>query len=214
MILTGHARQRIRERTKLSSTQVHSILTNELYVYLGDSEERQYHTFYSYLDDDYFVFVNTKDTKVITTVLERGHVLPVKLYRQEIKKKQTEARRRWTRYFLATELLGIKSTSHRKLKDVSVAAALEIWQGEQKEFEHSLGEVKTDVCLDPALFLETFASTLATLSVTIEGWVENTEERKPITYQIRAQNQETKQFVLMFSLQQGTVKAFLEKLSE
>ena len=71
--LTDHAKQRIKERTKIDTKEITKIINNKKYIDLGTKPGilKRHLLFYSLVDDNYFVIIqDTVDGGILTVLTE------------------------------------------------------------------------------------------------------------------------------------------------
>ena len=214
IIVTTHAENRIKERTKLSLEDVKNILEAEAYCYLGqnkDKEQEVYYLFFSQPDSRCFVSVLTSDSTFLKTVLDpKQHSIPFKIKR----KFQKEASLKYRKWFFARH---VTLPEERILSDrmpneeTPVMAMLEVYVLEKKVFSSQFGEVLLSNYPSITELIGQHLDLFMLLAKLVDGWLPEKAKGVTVKYKFCVKQVRKAGFATRHTLRHDTLVKYLNK---
>lgn len=202
IIITRHAEDRIKERTKLTPEDVKCLLENNVFCPLGKDEEGNgelFHLFFSQPNNAFFIAVLTADETFLQTVLCQHHSVPVKVNKTHRKK----ARQSYYKWFFERNVV----VAEEKL----VPALLRIYVNSKQEFSIELGEVLASRYSTAEKIVAEQLSLFQTIISSVDTWLlMETAQTKSVRYEFFTKSAFSKRFILRLGLKHKTVLRLLE----
>lgn len=192
IIITRHAEDRIKERTKLTPEDVKCLLENNAFCPLGKDEKSKgelFHLFFSRPDNTFFVAVLTPDKTFLQTVLCLYHAMPV-----EVKKRhQKIARQSYYKWFL--------EHTAEVSEEKPVLALLHVDVNRRQEFRFELGEVLESRYTTAEKLIADKMDLFKVIASAVDEWLlKHKRSARSINYVFLAKPEWSKEFLTRFTI--------------